>query len=63
MHDEASILIIDNDTKNIELQKEWLEPYNYAILTASNVPPLKKATLSRYAWKRRNAANPAETIA
>jgi putative two-component system response regulator len=36
MKDKPAILIVDDEIKNIELQKAYLEPYSYKILTASN---------------------------
>jgi putative two-component system response regulator len=36
MKDKPTILIVDDEIRNIELQKAYLEPYNYKILTASN---------------------------
>ena len=36
MKDKPAILIVDDEVRNIELQKAYLEPYNYKILTASN---------------------------
>jgi putative two-component system response regulator len=36
MNDKATILIVDNSIKNIELQKACLKPFKYKILTASN---------------------------
>lgn len=36
MKDKPTILIVDDEIKNIELQKACLEPYNYEILTALN---------------------------
>jgi len=36
MKDKPAILIADDEVRNIELQKAYLEPYDYKILTASN---------------------------
>jgi putative two-component system response regulator len=36
MKDSPTILIVDDEIRNIELQKAYLEPYNYRILTALN---------------------------
>jgi len=36
MKDKPTILIVDDEVRNIELQKAYLEPCNYKILTASN---------------------------
>ena len=36
MKDKPTILIVDDEINNIELQKAYLEPYNYKVLTASN---------------------------
>jgi len=36
MEDKPTILIVDDEVRNIELQRAYLEPYNYKILTASN---------------------------
>ena len=36
MKDKPTILIVDDEIRNIELEKAYLEPYNYEILTASN---------------------------
>ena len=36
MKDKPAILIVDDEVRNIELQKAYLKPYNYEILTASN---------------------------
>jgi CheY-like chemotaxis protein len=36
MKDKPVILIVDDEVRNIELQKAYLEPCNYKILTASN---------------------------
>jgi putative two-component system response regulator len=36
MKDKPTILIVDDEMRNIALQKAYLEPYNYEILTALN---------------------------
>jgi CheY-like chemotaxis protein len=36
MKGKPTILIVDDEIRNIELQKAYLEPYNYGILTALN---------------------------
>jgi putative two-component system response regulator len=36
MKDNPTILIVDDEARNIELQKAYLEPYSYKILTAAN---------------------------
>ncbi len=36
MKDKPAILIVDDEIRNIELLKAYLEPYNYKILTTSN---------------------------
>lgn len=36
MKDKPAILIVDDEVRNIELQKAYLDPYGYKILTASS---------------------------
>lgn len=36
MKKQPAILIVDDEARNIELEKAYLEPYHYKILTASN---------------------------